>query len=580
MSDSSPPASLHAFLAELQEQLADITTERGLTTSDEARGYAFSIWVASLFMQGDESLRADLDDVVNRGGGDLGCDVVLTDDANRTLIIIQTKFRGFGKKVKTVDEDALIALTRRHDDLMSPEFLAHGNEQAKELLGGYPDLAKEGYNLRFYYVTTANATDRHTELVEKANKRYEESNYAVRVQLLDRTRLRDTHARTVSLERSIPDTIEMDLPAKQWFIKEGENDCLVAVLKGNELRNQYQRQGRRESLFAWNIRNYLGDRGINKDIKDTATNSPSDFVYFNNGVTAVCKDFEVKGNHLTIRKPQIINGAQTVASIAAAPANAEVYVLIRLIRTGSSAADRGLNSEIIKANNTQNKINLSDFRSNDSIQVWLEGALPREKATEVLGRVVYKPKRTARAASGGRIIALEELAKIRYAYLREPLAVHADPKSLWTLRSAGGRYEHAFGVNGEAVKFWSRAAIREAFLAIALHDAASNSGAEERKRDESLKYMKGLRFHATALAGIYFKEMAEPPSADTLLSNKKKFAEHWETIWDAARDVLFTQYEAYVAEGRLSLFAFKRSTDAWEAMKKAFRFKLKLKEPE
>jgi hypothetical protein len=294
-------------------------------------------------------------------------------------------------------------------------------------------------------------------------------------------------------------------------------------------------------------------------------------------VTAVCKNFSCDGDHLTIEKPQIINGAQTVASLSAAPPNAELYVVFRLIKTGSSNSEKGLNSEIIRANNSQNKINLSDFRSNDKIQVWLEKKMHDEKATAVLGGLVYKPKRTARAKKGKRIVTLEELAKIRYAFLYEPLLVHADPKSLWTSKtSLGGRYEYAFGIDREFVDVWETKTFREALCAIALHDKASESGAEEGRREESLKYMKGLRFHALALAGIYVREAPNVPSEATLLSDKKKFNATWNIIWEAARDALYTQYEHYVATGNISLFALKRNSQVWDKMQGLFRFKLRL----
>ena len=154
--------------------------------------------------------------------------------------------------------------------------------------------------------------------------------------------------------------------------------------------------------------------------------------------------------------------------------------------------------------------------------------------------------------------------------------MHADPKSLWTQTSAGGRYESALGIEGELLDVWPKTVLKEALFAVALHDAAKQSGAEERRLNDGLTYMKGLRFHAVALAGIYFREKAAVPGIASLLNNRESFRSEWKAIWEAARDVLFVQYELHVQSGRISLFAFKRSSEVWEAMKKAFRFKFRI----
>jgi AIPR protein len=55
--------------------------------------------------------------------------------------------------------------------------------------------------------------------------------------------------------------------------------------------NLYKKE--REKLFAYNIRSYMGKKGINRDIIETARNSAADFYYFNNGVSAICTDYSI-----------------------------------------------------------------------------------------------------------------------------------------------------------------------------------------------------------------------------------------------------------------------------------------------
>jgi hypothetical protein len=64
---------------------------------------------------------------------------------------------------------------------------------------------------------------------------------------------------------------------------------------------------------------------------------------------------------------------------------------------------------------------------------------------------------------------LEELAKLRYALLYDPLLVHASPKALWTHQSDGGVYEKSFGIDGELAEAWPDEVFEETLLALAFY---------------------------------------------------------------------------------------------------------------
>lgn len=68
-------------------------------------------------------------------------------------------------------------------------------------------------------------------------------------------------------------------------------------------------------IFFSNIRDYKGLNAINKKIKETYELHPKDFWYFNNGITLVCKEYNLKHSYLTITAPQIVNGCQTASTI-------------------------------------------------------------------------------------------------------------------------------------------------------------------------------------------------------------------------------------------------------------------------
>ncbi|QNU67479.1 AIPR family protein [Ruminiclostridium herbifermentans] len=125
----------------------------------------------------------------------------------------------------------------------------------------------------------------------------------------------------------------------------------------------------REYLFYSNIRNFLGSNKINKKIAETFHN-PKNFWYYNNGITIVCEDYELKNDfQLTIDTPQIVNGCQTASVIynqweaLKRPNNLEGTILVKIIRdTNNKRAD------ITRYTNSQNAVTGKDFFALESFQ--------------------------------------------------------------------------------------------------------------------------------------------------------------------------------------------------------------------
>ena len=138
-----------------------------------------------------------------------------------------------------------------------------------------------------------------------------------------------------------------------------------------------------DRLLDRNIRSYLGLHGnrVNEDIRATlVSEKPSDFYFFNNGLTVICNNFFYDafqtGNHrINMEDFQIVNGGQTCMTILRTfeelqsqqqhlPENA--YVLIRIYKLNKDNQDTV--SLITQATNSQNPVDLRDLRSNDKIQ--------------------------------------------------------------------------------------------------------------------------------------------------------------------------------------------------------------------
>jgi hypothetical protein len=169
---------------------------------------------------------------------------------------------------------------------------------------------------------------------------------------------------TDEITMMVPDAIE---------IKEEDWTSVVTTVAGSWLYDLYHRY--KTDLFSANLRGYLGSResesNINNGIKTTADEQPSNFYVYNNGITALVLDYELGrrskvGRKLKIKGISIVNGAQTTGSLAnlAETPSRDLQVAVRFVKSSKDA----IVANVVRFNNSQNKLLAADFRSTDSIQ--------------------------------------------------------------------------------------------------------------------------------------------------------------------------------------------------------------------
>jgi len=538
-------------------------------TNQTYRGHTFQIWTANLFCNYDKGFDTEAEDSLLYSH-DLKADIVLEDSNRRYLLIAQCKFTSLAKTPPNIDETEVNDFFNRHELFLDRNWVKkHGSEQAHDFLGDYKDKVEEGYAVDYYFVSTGKASDRINELVHICNEKFHKRSLPVNCFLLDLYGLKEYFVRSRSLEESIPEEVTIQLSDVGFVEKTKPYETLVTVVKGNTLRDLYKQH--KEALFAWNIRGYLGNRGVNKTIIETAELHPGKFFYFNNGVSAICTGYEIENHKLRAKHFQIINGAQTVGALAKAGPKQDIEVLFRLTKSASVKTDKGMNIDIIRYNNSQNVIKTSDFHSNDPIQMWLERQFKEEtpKGSNV-PRIIYQRRRGNVKKVHGYFIKLEELAKIRYSFLYEPTLVLSSPKDLWTPEADKGSYEKAFGVEGILPDLWSPKEFHRCLLAIAFHCRIEIKIAEEAKLYPELKFLRRLRYHALSLAGHYVEKGQKDDYVSNLLEDGNVFEETWKVFWEEAVRVLDDIHLTMVSEQKKSLYAMARSSDDWEKMLNRF----------
>ena len=198
---------------------------------------------------------------------------------------------------------------------------------------------------------------------------------------------------------------------------------LIGKVNVTEIAKLFRNHG--DGLLEKNIRRYLGlnRNRVNEAIHETLLGDKKDNFYFkNNGITMVCRKFsynalQEKNWDIIAEDLQIINGGQTCKTIEQTIGSNEdkdfsqVYVLIRLYELSDDQANEDLINEITLATNSQNPVDLSDLRSNDSIQRTLETDI------KLLG-YNYRRKKDI-ASTNESIIPLSVAAQAIYAIWKE-----------------------------------------------------------------------------------------------------------------------------------------------------------------
>jgi hypothetical protein len=236
------------------------------------------------------------------------------------------------------------------------------------------DALRTVSGIRIFIITNDIATVRKAPLVETI------MGHPVTVEVWDLVRL---HRLATSGVLHEPILVEFDPPLP--FLSTPETDqnysVFLAIIRGDTLGDIYRQYGAR--LLELNVRSFLQLKGtVNRGIRETLINSPERFLAYNNGISATASRIELVQlpdgtcGIGSIQDLQVVNGGQTTASIHNALAKNEadlsqVFVQMKL----TVVQPKHINDivpEISRFSNTQNRVTIVDFSSNEPYHVELE----------------------------------------------------------------------------------------------------------------------------------------------------------------------------------------------------------------
>ena len=328
--------------------------------------YTFNYWILSnIYSLDEEESNSNITEY-----NDKGIDCFVHYEEDKELYLIQNKY---------YSEDTILSSRELSDFLTRPlaklrEGSYRRSVELQKIFNNIKNDKKYKIFLHFY------VTNNHkTEDVNSIIKDFNDENIFAKIFFLDD--IKDKYFGK-SYKENINLTTSLSVKNKASFLairpKEYKlpnmSEAYYVMAKVTEIFNLWKDAEEKDyPLFEENIREYLGGTsGINKAIITTLKDEEErgNFFYYNNGVTVICQSAKADSKTVKITNPQIVNGCQTVNSIAEALKNSKdinkefenVYVMVKILVIDIDANEfNNFYRDVVKYTNSQNSINEKVF---------------------------------------------------------------------------------------------------------------------------------------------------------------------------------------------------------------------------
>lgn len=311
---------------------------------------------------------------ITDGYHDMGIDAIYLDRSQRSLFLVQTKWRNSGDgTIKQSEMLTFIAGVKRILELDLDGANKHIQDKTNEITEG---LTEMGYQIHLIFAHTGKETTSAFEL-RPATELCEEVNDEISTILYFSEICFSEIYEFLAMGQNSDGISLNDVILTNWGMVEAPYTGYYGTISASAIGEWYAHHG--NSLFSKNIRFYKGDTDVNAGMKRTLLTEPENFFYYNNGIKLLCSSITRKAKLSTTTKTglfhldgvSLVNGAQTAGTIGITFAEnpeqvSKANVLIQIIDLSSATPETY--SLITKLSNTQNRIENKDFASLDPEQ--------------------------------------------------------------------------------------------------------------------------------------------------------------------------------------------------------------------
>lgn len=373
------------FKKQIEEDIKNYQTNLKYVQNISKDEWAFNYWVLDkLFYEDEELIEEKIIDY-----HDLGVDAYEIYEDTKDIYLIQNKYYS--------ENTSITAEYVKNDFLLRAiTALENGTYKKSEELQSAFTKYKNHSDFAVYlqlFVTNNNRCKEADEYVRRFNM--EHPKYQAKIYYLD-----DIEERYYGEIKQIKKNISVNIESvnkgtilninSEGYKLENIIDAryvLTPVVSVYRLYRDAIEKG--YPIFDMNIREYLGNKGVNKNIYKTLLDPQErkNFFYYNNGITIICDKMgkittQVSEHNMNamfkVENPQIVNGCQTVNSIYEALKNVDPtvlekeykdsFVMLKILEIDREKTEEDvLYKNIVKYNNSQNAIDEKTFIANTDI---------------------------------------------------------------------------------------------------------------------------------------------------------------------------------------------------------------------
>lgn len=294
------------------------------------------------------------------------------DEKEKKLFLVQTKWHEDGNgTISQGDALKFIAGVKKVVDLDLTEF----NDKIKNRISDIESAVYDANAKIVLVVAHTGVDDLNKAVLSELTSYVENQNDTSEIMSLEVLNQPVLH-RTVSAGLG-GNPIDVHIQLLNWGQLREPRKAVYGRVFAGDVASWYESSG--SKLFEKNIRQLLPASSVNHVLVQTLVKNPSDFWYFNNGITAIASSVEKKplgGNQTDTgiwecKGFSVVNGAQTVGSIHAAfnenpDEVSKATVSVRIIEIVDEDDAFGL--DVTKNTNTQNSVEKRDFVALDPEQ--------------------------------------------------------------------------------------------------------------------------------------------------------------------------------------------------------------------
>lgn len=469
--------------------LANIRPYVNLVSKKPDPGVAFPHWY---FERIEQLTQSEVDEIITDGFDDEKIDAIRISEDESTVYFYQ--FKNPKSKNQGIDDAAVDGLLTTIDVFLQPRKKKTGLE---EIFNEIRSAIRTSYKIIFISSGGGLSKNQESRVKSKLDTINGPNRNAFSYEVITLSTLLDR----IYLQ-SIPTVnseIQWKIDTPPYQTKINLHKSLVCHIDGISLSETFGNFG--EKLLQQNIRNGEGLTSANKDIYFTATGTDSEnFYFYNNGITILCDEWEYDQPSwiLRIKRPQVVNGGQTIRQIHAAnndrKLKKDVKVLLRVISIGGNKDFAG--NVAVNLNN-QTIIKSSFLRSNHPFFIQMQHTLlplgwylERKPGDWDNLTTPEKTDLLSKIGDESKIIQLQSGCQAYCAVFKQDLDLaKKNPKNIFISSRSGGKFEQIATSEFTAEKLAFSNTVVKLFNELRLQTKSLRGNSEKKRNSELAKLL-------------------------------------------------------------------------------------------